>query len=103
MIAFLVQVELYQSPWHWHWLMCLVKVFKRLYLLNLWIEVAHTSPDVICWSEVLCCAISAYMSDLEVKVTDLDFFLSFWLKILQAKHNSSKLCCPAIALFLCFH
>ena len=30
-----------------------VKVFKRPYLLNFWIEVVHTYPDVRYWSEVL--------------------------------------------------
>ena len=29
-----------------HWLKFLVKVFKTLYLLNLWMEVVHTCPDV---------------------------------------------------------
>ena len=35
----------------------LVKVFKRLYLLNLWMEVDHTCPDVRYWSEIVCCTI----------------------------------------------
>ena len=43
----------------------LVKVFKSLYLLNLWMEEVHTCPDVRYWSEVLCCTIPAHMSDLE--------------------------------------
>ena len=30
----------------------LVKAFRRLDLLNLWMEVEHTSPDVRYWSEV---------------------------------------------------
>ena len=33
----------------------LIKVCKRLYFLNLWMEVVHTCPDVTYWSEVLCC------------------------------------------------
>ena len=46
--------------------LALVIVFKRLYLLNLWMEVIHTCPDVRYWSEVLCCTISTHISDLEV-------------------------------------
>ena len=40
------------------------KGFERLYLLNLWMEVVHTCPDVRYWSEVLCCTIPSYMSGL---------------------------------------
>ena len=46
-----------------------VKGFKRLYLLNLWMEVFHTWPDVRFWSEVLS---PTHMNDPEVKVTDLE-------------------------------
>ena len=53
-------------------MLALVQVFKRLYLLNLWMEEVHTCPDVRYWSEVLCCTIPTLMSDLEVKVTDLE-------------------------------
>ena len=56
----------------WSLVKFLVKVFKRLYLLNLWMEVVHTCPDVSYWFEVLCCTIPTHMSDLEVKVTDLE-------------------------------
>ena len=48
------------------------KVFKRLYLLKLWIEVVHTCPDIRYWSESLCCTkIPFHMSDLDVNFTDL--------------------------------
>ena len=45
---------------------------KRLYLLNFWMEVVHPCTDVRYWSEILCCTIPTYMSDLEVKVMDLE-------------------------------
>ena len=50
----------------------LVKVFKSLYLLNLWIDLVDTLPDVRYWSEVLRCTITTHISDLEVKVTDFE-------------------------------
>ena len=50
----------------------LVKVFKSLYLLNLWMDLIDTLPDVRYWSEVLCCTITTHIGDLEVKVTDLE-------------------------------
>ena len=46
-----------------------------LYLLNLWMEVDHTCPDVRYWSEVLCCTIPTHMNDLEVKVMDSEKFI----------------------------
>ena len=48
----------------------LVKIFKVLYLLNLWMDLVDTLPDVRYWSEVLCCTITT--SDLEIKVTDFE-------------------------------
>ena len=48
----------------------LVKVFKSLYFLNPWMDLVDTLPDVRYWSEVLCCTITTYISDLEIKVTD---------------------------------
>ena len=48
-----------------------VKVFKRLCLLNLWMEIVYTCPDVSYWSEVFCCTIPTSMNDFEVKVIDL--------------------------------
>ena len=48
----------------------LVKVFKSLYLLNLWMDLVDTLPDVRYWSEVLCCTIMTHIGDLEVKVPD---------------------------------
>ena len=50
----------------------LVKVFKSLYLLNPWMDLADTLPDVRYWSEVLCCTSTTHISDLEVKVTDFE-------------------------------
>ena len=44
----------------------LVQVFKSLYLLNPWMDLVDTLPDVRYWSEVLCCAIKTHISDLEV-------------------------------------
>ena len=50
----------------------LVKVFKSLYLLNPWMDLVGTLPDFRYWSEVLCCAITTHIGDLEVKVTDFE-------------------------------
>ena len=50
----------------------LVKVFKSLYLLNLWVDLVDTLPDVRYWSEVLCCTITTHTGDPEVKVTDFE-------------------------------
>ena len=50
----------------------LVKVFKSLYLLNPWMDLADTLPDVGYWSEVLCCIIMTHIGDPEVKVTDFE-------------------------------
>ena len=58
----------------------LVKVFKSLYLLNLWMDLVDIFPNVRCWSEVLCCTILTHFSDLEVKVMDFEILcLKFWL------------------------
>ena len=50
----------------------LAKVFKSLYLLNPWMDLLDTLPDVRYWSEVLCCTIMTHISDLEVKVMDFE-------------------------------
>ena len=50
----------------------LVKVFKSLYLLNPWMDLVDTLPDVRYWSEVLCCTIMTHINDLVVKVTDFE-------------------------------
>ena len=50
----------------------LVKVFKSLYLLNLWMDLVDTLPDVRYWSEVLYCTITTHIDDLEVNVTDFE-------------------------------
>ena len=48
----------------------LVKVFTSLYLLNPWMELVDTLPDVRYRSEVLCCTITTHIGDPEVKVTE---------------------------------
>ena len=48
------------------------KVFKRLYVLNLWMEVGYTCPFVRYWSEVLCFTIPTHMNDLEVNIRDFE-------------------------------
>ena len=50
----------------------LVKVLKSLYLLNPWMDLVDTLPDVRYWSEVLCYTIMTHISDLEVKVTGFE-------------------------------
>ena len=58
---------------HLAWLAVLVvKVFESLYLLNLWMDLVDTLPDVRYWSEVLCCTITTHISDPEVTVTDFE-------------------------------
>ena len=52
----------------------LVKVFKSLCLLNLWMDLLDTLSDVRYWSEVLCCTITTHISYREVKVTDFEIF-----------------------------
>ena len=60
----------------------LVKVFTSLYLLNLWIELVDTFPDVRYWSKVLCCTIMAHIGDLEVKVMDFEILcFKFLVKV----------------------
>ena len=58
----------------------LVKVFKSLYHLNLWMDLVDTLPDVRYWSEVLCCTITTHIGDLEVKATDFEI-LSYLVKV----------------------
>ena len=36
------------------------------------------------WSEVLCSTIIIHLGDLEVKVTDLDFFFKFLVKVFKS-------------------
>ena len=50
----------------------LVEVFKCLFLLNPWMDLVGTLPDVRYWSEVLCCTIMTHIGDLEVKVKDFE-------------------------------
>ena len=49
----------------------LVKVFMRLYLLNMLMDRVDTLYIDRYWSEVLCCTIMTHLSDLEVKVSEL--------------------------------
>ena len=55
------------------------------------IEVVHICPDVRYWCG-FCCTILTNMSHLVM--------LKFWLKTLEAKHDSGELCCPATALIV---
>ena len=72
----------------------LVKDFKRLYVLNLWMEVVYTCPDVRYWSEILCCTIPTH----EWPSGQWTQKKKIWLKFLQAKNHSGKLlCCPVTA------
>ena len=57
----------------------LVKVFMSLHLLKLWMDQVDTLHVGRYWSEVLCCTIMTHLSDLEVKVTDLE---KFFVKVL---------------------
>ena len=50
----------------------LVKVYKSLYLLNPWMDLIDTLPDVRYWSEILCCTIKTHIGYPEVKVTDFE-------------------------------
>ena len=50
----------------------LVKVFIRLYLLNMLMDQVDTLHVGRYWSEVLFCTIMTHLDDLEVKVTDLE-------------------------------
>ena len=93
-------------------LKCLVEVFKSLYLLNPWMDLVDTLPDVRYWSEDLCCTIMTHISDLEVKVTGFEIlkflvevFRSLYLLKLQldlvdtfpdVRYWSEVLCCTII-------
>ena len=62
----------------------LIKVFKSLYLLNLWMDLVDILPDVRYWS-VLCCTILTHISDLEVKIMDFEILcLSFLVKVFRS-------------------
>ena len=54
-----------------------LKVFRIGYLLNLWMDLVDTTPDVRYWSKILRCFIPTphLLTDLEVKVTDSSFTL----------------------------
>ena len=51
-----------------------VKVFMSLYLLNMLMDQVDSLHVGRYWSEVLCCTITARLSDLEVKVIDFNRF-----------------------------
>ena len=64
-------------------------------------EVVHSCPDVRYWSKVVCCTISTHMSDLEVKVTDLERnLLDVLVKVFSQKCYSGELSCPVTALIV---
>ena len=73
-----------------------LKVFKIGYLLNLWMDLVDTIPDVRYWSKILNCYIPTLhlLTDFEVKVTDLEFFMinemSISHKSVIRKHSSFK-------------
>ena len=50
----------------------LVKVFVSLYLLNVWMDQVDNLYIDRYWSEILYCTITTHLSDLLVKVTDLE-------------------------------
>ena len=74
----------------------LVKVFRNGYFLNLWMDLVDTIPDVSYWSKILRCSIPTpnLLTDLEVKVTDLEFFIINEMSISHQsvirKHSSFK-------------
>ena len=77
--------------------MNLNKVFRTLYLLNMWMYLTDTLPPVRYWSKVLCCTILTHLGDLEVKVTwtlKIDFN-NITDKAQVAKHKSGELIDPA--------
>ena len=82
-----VSVSVLASAWCWRqrWSKFLNKVFETLYLMNLCIEIVQTCLDVTYWFEKLCCTILTRMTDLEVKVTDLEkiYVKAFFFKFLK--------------------
>ena len=50
----------------------LVKVFKSLYLLDMWMDQVDTLHVGRYRSEFLCCTIMTHLGDLEFKVTDFE-------------------------------
>ena len=49
-------------------------------------EADHTCTNVRYWSEVLCCTILTHMSDLEVKMTDLEkIMIEFLFYVFRGK------------------
>ena len=63
----------------------LVKVFKSLYYLTLWMDLVDILSDRRQWSETLCCTILTHVSDLEVKVTDFEMLrLIFLVKVFRS-------------------
>ena len=59
----------------------MVKVFISLYLLKLLMDQVDTLHVGRYWSDVLFCIIMTHLSDLEVKVTDLEILLEFLVKV----------------------
>ena len=54
-----------------------LKVFRIGYLLNLWMDLVDTTPDVKYWSKILRSStpILNLLTNLQIKVTDLKFFM----------------------------
>ena len=57
----------------------LAKVFRNSCLLNMLMDQAGTLYVGIYWSDVLCCTNTIHLVDIEVKVTDLESFISIFL------------------------
>ena len=51
--------------------------------------------------KIYACTILTHMSNLEVRVMDLEKYL-FWVKVSEAKHNFYELCCPVSAFIIIF-
>ena len=76
------------------------KVFRIGYFLNLWMDLGDTIPDVRYWSKILRCSTPSpplppnLLIDLEVKVTDLEFFMINEMSVSHQsairKHSSFK-------------
>ena len=70
-----------------------LKVFRIGYPLNLWMDLVDTIPDVRYWSKILPCSIPTphLLTDLEVKVTDLEFFMINEISISHISQSSESI------------
>ena len=74
-----------------HWSFWL-KVFRIGYLVNLWMDLVVTIPDVQYWSKIWHCSIPTphLLTDFEVKVTDLEFFMINEMSISHISQSSES-------------